>query len=200
MTAPSLMIVFDSIYLIAMTAWVGSILFFSFVVAPVIFTVLGAESGGKFVRALFPRYYLWGAISGAVALPSAVAVPLAFPELRGPWVGAQALVILAATLIMLYAGNSLTPAINAARDAGPAGQHLFNRLHRRSVRLNGVVMVLGIGLLIAFAGRPRPKTSGIIELTPTQRAAARAEYLRGKQTPSPNRAQPSREDSGHSPN
>ena len=62
---------------------------------------------------------------------------------------------------MLYAGNSLTPAINAARDAGPAEHPRFDRLHRRSVRLNGLVLVLGMGLLVAFATRPAPRTSGI---------------------------------------
>src|SRR4051812_50030011 len=118
---------FDSVYVIALTAWVGSILFFSFAVAPVIFTVLSPEAGSKFVRALFPRYYAWGAISGAVALPAYVAVPLCFPEFRGPRVGVQALTILAGILIMLYAGNSLTPAINAPRDAGPAGQRRVDR-------------------------------------------------------------------------
>jgi hypothetical protein len=176
------MVLFDAVYLVAMTAWVGSVLFFSFGVAPVIFKVLGPEAGGRFVRALFPRYYQWGVVSGAVALPSAVAVPLCFPELRGPWVGVQALAILAAVLIMLYAGNALTPAINAAPDAGPEGHARFERLHRRSVRLNGLVLVIGLGLLVAFAARPVPKTAGIVEPTPAERAR-----LLGKGRPLPAR-------------
>lgn len=184
------MVLFDSIYLIALTAWVGGILFFSFGVAPVIFKVLGAESGGKFVRALFPRYYQWGAISGAVALPSSVAVPLCFPELRGPWVGVRALVIIGSTLAMLYAGNVLTPAINAARDAGPGARARFDGLHRRSVRLNGLVLVLGLGLLVAFAARPAPTTPGIVEPAPSARAAAEARRLREGPTPPARRTSP----------
>jgi uncharacterized protein DUF4149 len=148
---------------------VGSVLFFSFAVAPIVFAVLGPENGGKFVRALFPRYYAWGAIAGAIALPAFVAVPLCYPEYRGAAVGVQSLIILACTLIMLYAGNSLTPAINAARDAGPEGHERFERLHRRSVRLNALVLVIGLGLLIAFANRPTPRTSGITELSPGER-------------------------------
>ena len=73
---------------------------------------------------------------------------------------------------MLYAGNSLTLAINAARDAGPSGQRQFERLHRRSVRLNGLVLVLGLGLLISFATRQAPRTPGIIELGPAVRMRA----------------------------
>lgn len=178
MTARSLLVVFDSIYLFALAAWVGSVLFVSFGVAPVIFKVLGPEAGGRFVRVLFPRYYQWGAVCGAIALPAAVAVPLCFPELRGPWVGVQALAIIAATLVMLYAGNALTPAINAARDAGPPGEARFERLHRRSVRLNGLVLLLGLGLLLGFAARRPPQTQGILEPTPVERAEAEARALR----------------------
>jgi Domain of unknown function (DUF4149) len=170
MSGRSLLFLFDSAYLLALAAWVGSILFFSFSVAPLSFSVLGEQTGGKFVRALFPRYYLWGAISGAIALPAFVAGPLCFHEYRGPMVGIQALVIVAGVLIMLYGGNSLTPAINQARDLGPAGEERFRRLHRRAVWLNALVLVLGIGLLIAFAARPSPKTAGIVEMTPAERA------------------------------
>ncbi len=163
------MILFDSVYLIAMTSWVGSILFFSFAVAPIIFRVLGDASGARFVRALFPRYYAWGAISGAVALPAAVAVPLTYPEMRGPWVGLQAILIMAGILLMFYASNSLTPAINAARDEGPSGDARFNQLHRRSVRLNGFVLLLGLALIVGHAARPFPRTSGIVEPGPVER-------------------------------
>lgn len=178
MTANHLMVLFDAIYLIAMAAWVGSVMFLTFGVAPILFKALDAEPAGKLVRALFPRYYQWGAISGAIALPSAVAVPLSFPEMRGPWVGIQAMATLAGVLIMLYVGNSLSPQINAARDAGPSGEERFERLHRRSVQLNGLVLLIGVGLLIAFAARPRPTTRGIIEPSPVERAEAEAVMLR----------------------
>ena len=170
MTTRHLLALFDSVYVLAMAAMVGSIVFFSFVVAPIIFRVLGAESGGRFVRALFPRYYLWGAIAGAIALPAFVAGPLCFPEYRGIGVGIQAAVLLGCTLIMLYGGNSLVPQINRARDAGSSAHDRFVRLHRRSVVLNLAVVVGGVMLLIAFACRPAPRTEGIIELSPVERA------------------------------
>ncbi|MGP0065985.1 MAG: DUF4149 domain-containing protein [Isosphaeraceae bacterium] len=170
MSARFLLTVFDSVYLVSLTAWVGSILFFSFAIAPIIFNVLGAESGAKFVRALFPRYYLWGAVSGSLALPAFVAGPLCFREYRGIGVAVQSMAILASILIMLYGANSLVPEINRARDAGPAGHDRFVRLHRRSVWLNSVVLIVGIGLLVSFAARPVPRSAGIVELTPTERA------------------------------
>lgn len=184
MDARFLLAFFDSVYVLALTAWVGSILFFSFGVAPVIFQVLSSEAAAKFVRTLFPRYYLWGAISGAIALPAYIGAPLSHGELRGPLVAVQSLLILSCTLIMLYAANSLTPAINAARDAGPSGEARFNQLHRRSVRLNGLVLVIGIGLLIAFATRPRPKTMGILEPTPLERSQSSFERYQQQMKPS----------------
>jgi hypothetical protein len=174
-SARSLLVVFDSAYLLALSAWVGSVLFVSFGVAPLIFRVLTAEQAARFVRALFPRYYAWGAICGAIALPALVAAPLTFPEYRRPLVAVQALTIIAGILIMFYGGNTLTPAVNAARDAGPAEQPRFDRLHRRAVRLNGLVLALGVALLIAHAARPAPRTSGIVEMTPAERARYDAE-------------------------
>ncbi len=98
-----------------------------------------------------------------------MAVPLSYPEFRGKGIAIQAMILLAGILIMLYGGNSLTPAINAARDAGPESHERFQKLHKRSVRLNALVLLLGVGLLIAFANRPAPQTSGIEELSPGER-------------------------------
>ena len=44
-----------STYMVSMV--LGIMLFFSFVVAPVTFTVLDEENSGKFIRKIFPYYY-----------------------------------------------------------------------------------------------------------------------------------------------
>jgi hypothetical protein len=178
MNSANLLLFFDSVYLLALAAWVGSIGFFSVAVAPIIFRVLGAESGGKFTRALFPRYYLWGSTAGAIALPALVCGPMANPELRGPAIGVQAILVIAGTLIMLYCGNSLTPAINKAKDAGVAESVRFDTLHKRSVRLNALALLLGIALLILFAARPMRTSSGIVELPPGELSEGKKKLLR----------------------
>jgi putative copper export protein len=166
---------FDFVFLVAMSAWLGSILFFSFGVAPILFRVLPPEHAGRLVRALFPIYYAWGTTAGAVALPATFCGPLAVPEMRGPWVAVRAGVILLGVLIMFYGGNVLTPAINAARDAGPPEAARFGRLHRRSVWLNGLVLVLGLSALGLHVWRPGPSSRGIVDPTPQEIVRKRIE-------------------------
>ncbi len=183
MQARLLLAIFDSVYLFALASWIGSILFFSFGVAPILFKVLDAPSAARFVRTLFPRYYAWGVVSSGIALPAYLGVPLSFPEYRGWWVGVQAMLIVASVLIFLYCGNTLTPAINTARDAGPDEATRFNQLHKRSVRLNAVVLLIGIVLLVVQATRRHPETDGIIEMTPQERLgydSQALDYLRTK--------------------
>ncbi len=192
MTARFLMAIFDSAFVLALAAWVGSLLFFMAAVSPATLKVLETDPGERFRRALSRRLYTWGTVCGAIALPSAMAVPLSFPEYRAPRVGVQALVIIAATLIMLYAGNSLTPAIKAAQDAGPGGREHFVRLQRRSFWLNGMTLALGIGLLVAFVNRPAPQTAGIVEPSPVERVRLETERQRerAKRTSEPKKSRP----------
>jgi hypothetical protein len=177
-TSRALLAVFDSVYVIALAVWIGTVCYFSLGLAPVIFKVLGAESGSKLVRAIFPQYYLWGAIAGAVALPAYVAGPLCYHEYRGPMVGVQALAIISGILIMLYGGNSLAPAIKQAIEGGDASHERLERLHRRAVGLNVLVLFVGLALLVGFATRPAPRTAGIIEMSPAERARYEAAVSR----------------------
>lgn len=188
MNARFLLAFFDSVYGLALTVWVGSNLFFAFGVAPIVAQVLGPEASAKLARVLYPRYYTWGAIAGAIALPAYLGVPLSFQEFRGPVVALQSFLIVAGTLLMLYAANSLTPALDAAREAGPAGKVLHDRLHRRAVGLNLVVLGIGVILLLALVNRPAPKTAGIIEPTPLERV--RSDYERMRQREAEDRPTP----------
>jgi hypothetical protein len=166
-TSRTLLALFDSVYLAALSTWLGSCVFFAFALVPILFKTVRADPAGGFARAVFPRFYLWGAMSGAIALPAFVAGPLCYHEYRGIMVGVQALAIIFGILIMLYGGNSLTPAIIRARDGGLPN---VERLLRRAVLANVGVIVVNLMLLVAFATRHAPRTSGIIEMTPEQRA------------------------------
>lgn len=126
---------------LAWALWLGSIVFFSFVVAPTAFAALGREDTTRLLRLLFPRYYLFGLICGG----SALLLCLVFrADLR------ITLPIGASFIVVAYARQQLLPAIEAARNSEDTEQ--FATLHRLSVQLNLVVMALLLlaGTLIAL--------------------------------------------------
>lgn len=170
MTAAQLLRLFDFVYAFSLVAWLGAILFFSFGVAPVIFDSLDREPASKFLRKLFPRYYLWIALASVVSLASFTSRPLVYPELRA-WGNliVQGL-LLTVILIALYCGNSLTPAIDKAREAGETAKARFDSLHKRSVRLNVLLLLIGVYCVFSFELRAAPQTAGIVELSIEDRA------------------------------
>ncbi len=170
LTARHLLTLFDSVYLAALAVWIGGAICFTFVLGPGLFKAVGAESARALVRVVYPRYYSGGAISGAVALASFVAGPLCFQEYRRAMVGVQALAIICVTLLMLYGGNSLTPAICTGGRDGASNAAQIEHLRRWEVGLNVLVLFVGLSLLVGHVARPAPTTSGIIELTPRERA------------------------------
>ena len=137
------------------------------------FKAVPAEAARALVQAVYPRYYVGAAITGAVALSAFVAGPLVYHEYRGLMVGVQALAIIFAIVLMFYGGNTLTPAICAAGREPVSNPKRLEQLQRREALLNLVVLVIGLSLLVAHAARPAPRTSGIIELMPQERAALR---------------------------
>jgi hypothetical protein len=80
-------------------------------------------------------------------------------------------------LLAFYCGNSLTPAINRARDAGEPEALQFKSLHRRSVMLNSLSMLIAVVCLISFEGRNSPTTAGIVE-EPVETRAERDRQFR----------------------
>ncbi len=144
------------IELLSLTLWVGGIAFFSFIASPSIFAVLGTEGGGKVVRDIFPKYYWLGYGAGGVGTGVAVLLTL----LAAPGQRLIALLLALMTVIFLYMGRILRPQIFKLRTqveslegpgTDPTLRERFQRLHRRSVMLNGCVLFLGLVTLFLFA-------------------------------------------------
>jgi hypothetical protein len=169
-TARVLLAIFDSVYLLALSGLVGSTLFFVFGVAPILYQVLGAELGRKLMRAMVPFYHVWGVLCCAIALPALICGAFCFPELRGLMVGAQAALIVACLVMLLFSISTMTPLIIEARDKGPTSSWRFERLYQGSVRFNTIVLVISVVLLIGFATRKGLRTDGIEEHSPRDRA------------------------------
>lgn len=177
MDARSLLPLFDSAQVLALAAWAGILLAMTFVTAPALTSALDEPSALRLVRVLLPRAYAGCALSGSVALPSYVAVPLSFPDLRGPTVAAHAVLILAGIGLMFYGGNGLVP----ARDPGPGRVVSLSAILRRAALLNGISLVIVAVLLVSFAVRPAPVTPGLADPSPEAWAERSVRSFEAKQ-------------------
>jgi len=154
---------FQSALILALSAWVGSIAFFSFVVAPGIFKHLERDQAGALMARLFPDYYFAGTLCGAAAL-----VVLVFLFLFDS--GSRLLRLFQLLLVglmlagNLYAGGILEGKIRGLREerfAAPTraereeGGKLFHQMHRRSETLNLAVLGLGVVALTTTAVRKK---------------------------------------------
>src|SRR5262245_6366474 len=113
---------------IGWAVWLGSIVFFSFAVAPTAFEALGRDGAAPVMRAIFPRYYFVGLASGAAMLLAAL--------LLGAGLKLTVPIVIGLALVG-YSRQVVTPAVNRARDGHD--EERFADLHKLSVRLNIVV-------------------------------------------------------------
>ncbi len=124
-----------SIYLVAMI--LGIMLFFSFIIAPVVFTTLDEDNARKFIRRIFPFYY-------NVNLGISFIVLLTFLFLSK--LGIDLYLILAITILFATSNYLLMPLINKYRDEKEDKK--FKYSHFISVVINFVQMICLVFLLI----------------------------------------------------
>ena len=124
-----------SIYLTAMI--LGIMLFFSFVIAPLVFTTLNEENARKFIRRIFPFYY-------NVNLGLSLIVLLTFLFLSK--LGLDFYLVLAITLLFATSNYLLMPLINKYRDEKQDKK--FKYSHFLSVVINFIQMIFLVILLI----------------------------------------------------
>ena len=123
-----------SIYLVAMI--LGIMLFFSFVIAPVVFTTLDEDNARKFIRRIFPFYY-------NVNLGISFIVLLTFLFLSK--LGIDFYLILAITILFATSNYLLMPLINKYRDEKEDKK--FKYSHFISVVINFVQMICLVFIL-----------------------------------------------------
>tara|TARA_B100001564_G_C20468399_1_gene591413 strand:+ start:58 stop:447 length:390 start_codon:yes stop_codon:yes gene_type:complete len=124
-----------SIYLTAMI--LGIMLFFSFVIAPVVFTTLDEDNARKFIRRIFPFYY-------NVNLGISLIVLVIFLLLSK--FGVDFYLILLITLLFATSNYLLMPLINKYRDEKQDKK--FKYSHFMSVVINFIQMIFLVILLI----------------------------------------------------
>ena len=124
-----------SIYLTAMI--LGIMLFFSFVIAPVVFTTLDEDNARKFIRRIFPFYY-------NVNLGISLIVLIIFLILNK--YGIDFYFILLISILFATSNYLIMPLINKYRDEKQDKK--FKYSHFISVVINFVQMICLVFLLI----------------------------------------------------
>jgi hypothetical protein len=127
--------------LLALALLLGGMVFFAAIVAPNVFTRLPMAYAGPFIRALFPWYYRYLAVTSGLC---AAALSLERPV--------DAVIIGLTTVITLWLMLGLMPALNRQSDQAQAGdsaaKQQFDRGHRVSVVVNVLQLVAAAGVFV----------------------------------------------------
>ncbi|MGK7860849.1 DUF4149 domain-containing protein [Falsiroseomonas sp. E2-1-a4] len=119
----------------------GGMAFFAALIAPIVFRVLPGEMAGRFIRSVFPPYYLW------VLATSAAACVALFPLSK-----TDAGIMAAIAGLTVFLRQVLMPRINALSDQLKAGdasaQRGFDTGHRLSVAAN-LLQLIAAGVVLA---------------------------------------------------
>lgn len=121
---------------VLISIWIGVIVFFSAIIAPTVFKTLDEKSAGVFLRAFFPKYYLFAIVIGLAALASIMIFNIEMSNIL--------YIAIVSMTILSIISRFMIPIINNARDMGEKGKQKFNRLHALSVSLNVITLVIGL--------------------------------------------------------
>tara|TARA_Y100000748_G_scaffold227448_1_gene191781 strand:+ start:126 stop:521 length:396 start_codon:yes stop_codon:yes gene_type:complete len=119
------------------TLVLGSMLFFSIAIAPKIFAVLPNEEAGKFVRSVFPTYYMYNGIQYLI-----LTILMIYLGKTGDILYLSILIL----ILFILSNYVLMPQINKSRDIN--NQKRFKFLHLLSVVFNFLIIVSSIILII----------------------------------------------------
>lgn len=137
-------VILNPIGFIASAFAVGGMVFFSAVVAPAAFTKLEEEQAATFIRGIFPWYYLYVIVTAGLGAMAMLTIL--------PWASAGLAIAAVGAFI---SRQGLMPRINGARDQAKDGdadaQARFDKLHKLSVRINGLGLMGAVVAIVLIA-------------------------------------------------
>ena len=145
--------------LLALIVWIGGIIFFAFVLAPTLFTVLPAQTAGNVVSPSLSKLHWIGLTAGAVFLICSLVYNWAKHSQLRLFSTPHVLVVLMLILTAI-SQFAITPRMRELREgqsglAAPNARAEFNRLHMWSTRTEGGVLLLGLLVVIVTARERR---------------------------------------------
>jgi hypothetical protein len=156
---------FHSLVYLVLSLWLGALVFFGAVLAPLAFSQLpplfstpaaGIHAAGLIVGGSLVRLHWIGLLCGLIFLVLIVVARAHFRTIIP-----AAVLVLAMMVLTGYSQFSIIPRMDTARDsvggnvdavaANNPGRQIFDRLHQRSTHVEGLVLLCGIGALVATA-------------------------------------------------
>jgi Domain of unknown function (DUF4149) len=156
---------FHSLVYLVLGLWLGALVFFGAVLAPIAFSQLpplfatpaaGIHAAGVIVGGSLVRLHWIGLFCGLTFLVVSVAARAHYRTIIP-----QAVLVLVMMLLTGYSQFSIIPRMDTARDsvggnveavaADNPGRQIFDRLHQRSVHVEGLILLCGMGALVATA-------------------------------------------------
>jgi hypothetical protein len=154
---------FHSLVYLALGVWLGGLIFFGAILAPLAFSQLpplfgvqGLHAAGLIVGGSLVRLHWIGLFCGVVFLAVMV---LGRAHYRS--IIPQSVLVLFMMLLTAYSQFSIIPRMDTARasiggnvdavDANNPGRQIFDDLHRTSTHVEGLILLCGIGALVATA-------------------------------------------------
>jgi hypothetical protein len=165
---------FHSLVYLVLGIWLGALVFFGAILAPVAFSQLpplspnaaaGMHAAGVVVGGTLVRLHWLGLICGLIFIAVLV---LARRHYR--MILPQIILVALMLLLTAYSQFSIIPRMDTARDSvggnvdavaeNNPGRVIFERLHQRSVHVETLVLLCGLGALVATAHWSRREISG----------------------------------------
>jgi hypothetical protein len=156
---------FHSLVYLLLGLWLGALVFFGAILAPIAFSQLpplfatpaaGIHAAGMVVGDSLVRLHWIGLFCGLIFLVVSVVARAHYRTIIP-----QALLVLVMMLLTAYSQFSIIPRMDTARDsvggnvdavaANNPGRQIFDRLHQRSVHVEALVLLCGLGALVATA-------------------------------------------------
>lgn len=142
--------------ILALVVWIGGIIFFAFVLAPTVFTVLpSVELAGNVVSRSLTALHWMGIVSGIIFLICSVFYDSARYARFRAFTLANALMVIM-LLLTLVSQFAITPRMRVLRPqiAASAPAHVeFERLHQWSTSDESAVLLLGLVVVFLTARR-----------------------------------------------
>ncbi len=154
---------YHSLVYLSLGLWLGMLVFFGAVLAPIAFSELpplfpnqaaGIHAAGLLVGDSLVRLHWIGLFCGLVFL-----LLIAVGRIHYRTIFPQAVLVLAMMVLTAYSQFSIIPRMDTARESVGGnvnavaetnpGRQIFDRLHQRSVHVEGLILFCGLGALVA---------------------------------------------------